>query len=611
MMSSAGTQFVDFTPFCDPALLYAIKNMTEIGQVLDWMHSLPETLPPSFPARWLPVFGEVLFHLDVADVVRMRRVCKSIYYASHTRALWAYLLRKSDPASLPPLPPVSEIGPLEQGVPASLSALAIERIVVRGASLRANFACPHPRPFRIWAQETFAYVQDVALLPGSDHLVAIQQDMTTKVSSMVLYKLDCAHDAEAMAAVPLSGQPVIGTLQAKYMTVNGVLGLTVACIQKIRDPTCGLVEYECRAAHLCPETMEQLATVYPPDSPRYLWLSETLPAACTSIAMPVPSRAPSRALTLGMIANTPCVAFARETGPCRNEIWIQSLEGGCGAMMQVAPTVVEDPQYANAEWRIRSLRILPEQQSVLAISHYVVPSLYDTMFAPIPLSHRIDVFPVSLPGVAHVAPSSSNPGARIHHLASSAHEVRVTDPALPVPAQNSIYAAAGLAHDTCAPIMDVFVHSILEKRTTDASAAPLPTVGPAVSHFPVLDANCLGITPDNVRILPGARNPLLYKVAQGKLDMLPVEADVAPGERMEGLHALRGDVTTVEVQGVVERLGWNGGDTTVGAVAWDDTVGRLVIAHPERTSFRVFDFAKIPKLDAHGDRWPLPVIRNA
>ncbi len=94
--------------------------------------------------------------------------------------------------------------------------------------------------------------------------------------------------------------------------------------------------------------MEKLATVYPPDSPRYLWLSETLPAACTSIAMPAPSRAPSRALTLGMIANTPCVAFARETGPCRNEIWIQSLEGGCGAMMQVAPTVVEDPQYANA-----------------------------------------------------------------------------------------------------------------------------------------------------------------------------------------------------------------------------------------------------------------------
>jgi hypothetical protein len=77
MMSSAGTQFVDFTPLCDPALLYAIKNMTEIGQVLDWMHSLPETLPPSFPARWLPVFGEVLFHLDVAGVVRMRRVCVS------------------------------------------------------------------------------------------------------------------------------------------------------------------------------------------------------------------------------------------------------------------------------------------------------------------------------------------------------------------------------------------------------------------------------------------------------------------------------------------------------------------------------------------------------
>lgn len=233
---------------------------------------------------------------------------------------------------------------------------------------------------------------------------------------------------------------------------------------------------------------------------------------------------------------------------------------------------------------------------MLAISHYVVPSLYDTMFAPIPLSHRIDVFPVSLPGVAHVAPSSSNPGARIHHLASSAHEVRVTDPALPVPPQNSIYAAAGLAHDTSAPIMDIFVHSIFEKRTTDASAVPLPTAGPAGSYTPELDAHCLGITPDNVRILPGARNPLLYKVAQGKLDMLPVEADVAPGERMEGLHALRGDVTTVEVQGVVERLGWNGGDTTVGAVAWDDTVGRLVIAHPERTSFKVFDFAKIPKL---------------
>lgn len=181
-------------------------------------------------------------------------MCKSIYYASHTRALWAYLLRKSDPASLPPLPPVSEIGPLEQGVPASLSALAIERIVVRGASLRANFACPHPRPFRIWAQETFAYVQDVALLPGSDHLVAIQQDMTTKVSSMVLYKLDCAHDAEAMVAVPLSGQPVIGTLQAKYMTVNGVLGLTVACIQKLRDPA-----WYARSLRRCPPHISLLS----------------------------------------------------------------------------------------------------------------------------------------------------------------------------------------------------------------------------------------------------------------------------------------------------------------------------------------------------------------
>ncbi|KAH9857405.1 hypothetical protein C2E23DRAFT_272237 [Lenzites betulinus] len=616
----------------NPYAHYAISATKEL--VPEWP-SLADAELVSWPAMLQPIFYEILFHLDVVEVIRMRRVCKFLYYMSHERALWAYLLRQADPSLLPPLAPVLETGPVLQGVPKSLSALAIERILVRAASLQANFARPSPRPLRVWAHETFARIVDMVLLPGSEHLVAVQEDVQTESYSIVLYKLDCHHDAEAMAAVPLSGRPVPGTLQAKYMTVGGVLGLTAVCIQKWAEVTVRKLDgmttsttmYECRATHMCLDTMEQLAAAYPPESLDHMWLSITLPVACKTLEMPPPSHSPLSAPTLGMLFGKPVVAFAQVTGTITNELYIQCLDGGQPHVMVIAPPA-DIRMNSYRQWRIKALRILEKQQSMLVVSQYISPGAY-TLPAE-PLAHRIDVFPIQpsgAPGPSHV--DTEDPGVLVHILDTFGRQVRCTDTPIPVAPEHSLYAASGIKQDNATPPVHVYVHARLQNSAHDPTTprflaqklACLPepvrswwTFDDTLGDFS-LDGYC-----SDMRILSGAgAGPaLLYKVSRESWRNPTPDAWAA--ERVLGVYVGRDGGATREVEGVVERLNWagpsrgrrgGGADEAgiVGALAWDDTTGRLIVAHPERTALKVFDFAKMAQLDSQGDRWPIPVAR--
>ncbi|KAI0364793.1 hypothetical protein BV20DRAFT_1056948 [Pilatotrama ljubarskyi] len=583
----------------------------------------------NFPATLEPMFYEVLFHLDVEHVIRMRRVCKFFYYVTHERALWAYLLRCADPEELPPRAPVSEIGPLHHGVPACLSALDTERILVRAASVRKNWAQRHPRPFRTWVHETFENVLDLCLLPGSEHLVTVQQDVKTRASYITLYKLDCHHDAEAMGAVPLAGRVVPGTLHANYMTVGGIPGLSVVCIQKfyevVEHPD-GTSEkvfmYSCRAVHICYDTMEKLAAAYVPGSLRYEELSASLPLSVTMITMPPPSVTPLSAPALGMLFDQPHVVFAREVGSASNELWFQCMEGGEPVALPVEPPEKIGPgKYI--DWRIQSLRILTRCHSVIAASQYIT-SAVPGVYAPYPIAYRLDMFPALVRRPPWTMPIAEDPGVSWHHISPSGQDVRMSDLGVPPPAHNSLYAAAGLQEDR-APPMHVFIHSPMEFMERDA---PLTGPNPDADQPPAqvltnLEASLqrsIGLSNEYpaaaYRILPGARRALLYKVASSGScdDHLRRSTEMDDVGKILSIHTVRSGVhpehSDIEVHGVVERIPWSDGDAAVGAIAWDDTIGRLVVANPERTSFKVFDFAKCAQLDARGNRWPIPLQRR-
>ncbi|KAI0638729.1 hypothetical protein C8Q77DRAFT_1069007 [Trametes polyzona] len=588
----------------------------------DWSTVL-DVLPVVYwPQLLQPVLYEVLFHLDVIDIIRFRRVCKFWYYVSHERALWAYLLRNADPTFLPPLPPLKEIKPLVDGVPANLNAADIERILVRAASLRANFARQHPRPLRVWAHETFARVHDLALLPGGQHLVAMQRDPKTDEYRMVLYELDQGrHGAEAMIALPLAGTPVVGTLQAKYLTVSGVPGITVTCIQTRKerrrnpDGTSSIVLlHQCRVAHLCMETMDKLACAYPPDSPQYIWLESTLPPACKWLSAPPPMHARLCAPTVGMLCNKPFLVFAKETGPKTNELWYQSLEGGEPEVHTVKPPIDRPSNYESADWRIRSIRTINDPPAVLVASQYILTSNGIEKFThPVPFGHRLDLFPLDRPKTVNYFDIEASPNIRIHNAHSRGYTIRMTDPVALPAREHSIYAAAGVEETRANSI--VHVYPPRPPHPPEDPENPHPRV-PLYSSAPEL-SNYDPWT----RILPATHYPLCYRVAPGPVNA-PADAfggaTAVARQRVLGVYALPEESWTQdappserayaqELEGVMKRLAAYGEETEVSALAWDGAVGRLVVAYAQGSSLQVFDFAKVPRLDLQGDRWPIPL----
>ncbi|KAI0692045.1 hypothetical protein BC835DRAFT_1278331 [Cytidiella melzeri] len=165
----------------------------------------------------------VFAHLNVQDILRLRRVSKLYYHLTHHTAIWKRLLRQAE-ILLPPLPPTSRHS-LQ-----NLTGLEAERLLTRAYSLDKIWRWRTPELYEKWGFDAYHHVAHMVLLPGSQYLVASVSDFTRQDWALVIYALDSRYNVISIAK---TGTVTKGyNLQAKYLTVNGEHGITISYVRR-------------------------------------------------------------------------------------------------------------------------------------------------------------------------------------------------------------------------------------------------------------------------------------------------------------------------------------------------------------------------------------------
>lgn len=197
-----------------------------------WLDSLPNDI----------LVDSIFIYLDVKEICRLRRVSlipnineicsqnfdanrqvsKLYYHLTHHTVIWKRLLHWSG-LPLPPLPPTSRHS-LQ-----NLTGLEAERLLTRAHSLDRIWRC-HTPLFDPWKFNAQHYIAHMVLLPGSQYLVATVSDFTRQDWSLVIYVLDSRWNVVPIARIATGTKGY--HLQAKYLTINGVHGITIAYVRR-------------------------------------------------------------------------------------------------------------------------------------------------------------------------------------------------------------------------------------------------------------------------------------------------------------------------------------------------------------------------------------------
>ncbi|KAI0762233.1 hypothetical protein C8Q74DRAFT_136674 [Fomes fomentarius] len=658
--------------------------------------------------RFIEVMDEVLSHLELEDLLRVRRVNKAIYFLSHTRVNWACQCYWSDPYDLPPRAPVTDPHSFVSNLHLSVSALDLERVAVRAASLRKVYARANPRPLATWSfNSDEGMISQIALLPGSEYFVAVVHHIYTVENvaqvwyKLVLYTMDTPSGARAVASTPIGErEPEKNTLEAKYMTVNGVVGISVAFVLRYSNPSLHsssavMIQadlhkpvdcYALCALHIALDPFQRLAGSAPrPGSPEYSSFAAAFTSPSTTISE-VPQDAVLSKPAIGTLYGAPYVVSSW-CADGENHIVFKNLEGGHPSFLKIlrSPNAKSRQNYV-----IKALRIIPGADAILAVRGYTpTPGGYE--------SHVKSIYPgVPCAWDEEVRIETHEPDQPIPEdllfPAGRWTEVHITDPVLPQPSQHSWYALTGIergprtrlpplhilarsfgdnsnslhhfvritSYPRLRPVPDVDMdmvdmdwsdlmratHPTADTRSLQSGCSgvtappPIDLPKPNLSSYDCAPAPIPGFPvgaperwtyadswPDkfavpapgwmNYRILPGAHRPLICAIEASEEDphsifhlksIYPYRDDLETP--LFGKRKLRGcsDIPTIfeeRVQGVVETLVQEYGDSRVRTIAWDDSIGRLIVVHPACTSPCVFDFAAAPALDELGRCKPL------
>lgn len=155
------------------------------------------------------------------DVLTLLQLNKRLYNLTHHAIVWKRLLYRTD-LPLPPLPPTSRHNLR------GLSSTEAERLLVRAYSLDKIWT-QTPAALDEWSFESWYHVAEMKLLPGSQYLVASVSDASRTDWSVVLYVMDSRYGVLPIAKKDTKTKAY--NLQAKYMKVGGVVGVTVAYVR--------------------------------------------------------------------------------------------------------------------------------------------------------------------------------------------------------------------------------------------------------------------------------------------------------------------------------------------------------------------------------------------
>ncbi|KAI0086203.1 hypothetical protein BDY19DRAFT_961855 [Irpex rosettiformis] len=575
----------------------------------------------------------IFIYLDIKDILRLRRVSKLYYHLTHHTVVWKRLLRWSE-LPLPPLPPTSRHS-LQ-----NLTGLEAERLLTRAHSLDKIWCWRKPNLFDSWKFNAHHYVAHMVLLPGSQYLVATVSDFTRKDWSLVVYSLDSRWNVIPIARIPTTTKGY--NLQAKYLTINGVHGITIAYVRRDwrrrRDGKRGInvseysgehnidapypLKHECIAYHVPLTALEDLCDArFVPGSRAFIEHARKLPPPFTRVAR-IRTSKPLGTLSLDDFVGQPHLTLIKYS----NEIIFKPLNGGPTSVLNLIPY----PDFTHDPHRIKAVRPLPQQQQILIVREITVPPGRN----PFPITAiELQDIPVNKTDDDMVFERSTDDSVFLYD--DQFTDIYISEHRTPNWVDESVNASLQPSSQAYRPLpVSVFCKTVLpsigllritfypQRWDSAYFTMPDPALQLPLTHqyrytlmycspvrFVECHANC------QYRILPGSQRTLLYTVPWDDItDTPPVlgffryHDKELFADQPEDLE--EANLETDTMRRPIWKLPFNYEKTRFSCLAWDETVGRICFARPDSTELWVMDFSKRPKEDFLGRRMPVPVEQD-
>ncbi|KAI0641292.1 hypothetical protein C8Q79DRAFT_989779 [Trametes meyenii] len=589
----------------------------------------------------------IMSYLDVVDIIRLRQASKLYYELTHHGALWKRLLRTAD-IPLPPLPPTS------RHTPKHMTGLEAERIMCRAYSLNRNWNSTRPRCLHEWFFPAYHRVLEMTLLPGGRYLVASVCDSHAQRYSLIVYAIDTFGRSRPIAKTETTTKAY--SIRAKYVTLKGRKSVAIAYLRREYhhkrdkrraergelpdvseystyhelDPEIGL-RYECVAIHARLSDLEMLTDMSYDTGP------EEFMEAASRLAPPfenlvcVRSR-PEHPLMCPDIEEMFDSAYLAVV-KCPGDVVFKRLDGGPSATLTCLPVVI----HAESKHTIKAIRLLPQESSVFVVREIATPRTPEQR-CPIYAFETYTAIPAG-PNKTSIANDAD--ACMLAHDIGTLAQVYVADPNTPPRDDSSIVGilrnSASRVEPPPPPPICVYGRRVddegfvvvrffaeryvLEFPPTPPSAGsiiqtpPRPARREVVYRYP-LSYNDLFEKESHLnehnRIIPGVVRPLLCYYPWDDITDAPPVLEVRPFIDRGMLRPM-----FVENRVAVPELGmrrlasfeppwpWQGKRAV--AFAWDETIGRLVMAEPDTDELCVYEFAHAPRQGPDRRRLPLPL----
>ncbi|OBZ77473.1 hypothetical protein A0H81_02707 [Grifola frondosa] len=577
------------------------------------------------------IVDQIFRYLDVEDIIRMRQVSSLYYNLTHHPIVWKRLLRRTN-VPLPPIPPTSR-----HSYP-RLSGLEAERLLIRAMSLEKNWRRIRPKPLSTWSFNAHHNVLAMTLLPGGHHLVASVADKKRYHYSLMVFIMDDHGSAKPVAKTCTITKAY--SLQAKYVTIRGQRGIAISYIRREFinrrdvdrniniaeysdfheiDPQVPL-KYECTALHFSLDAVQALEdSPFPPGSREFIEEAQKYPPPFRNLVK-ISSRRQLECPVIEEAFGSPYLAVVRRP----DSIMLKNLAGGAVSTLKCLP----DAFYPDSSHVIKSMRILPGMNQVLVVRHIdIARRLYHrTLYT----FEHYDI----VPSGKILRETSLVPVSSMECLEDSLWtHTYISDPCFLPREDDSVLPTLrkNYAEPPQPPPINVLAirtHDDGLVRTTFfpervVRALP-PTPSGSASHTGVLPQSrvtyqyplenhtrvmhCNAPLNTEFRILPGSVRPLLYTIPWDDTTAAPRVLSMHPYRDWEALPdeiPIPREVLPKhkgQFDGVLSAPNW-----PVEAFAWDEHIGRLCVSVEGVSTIQVYDFARAPRLDAKGQRMPVPL----
>ncbi|TRM61636.1 hypothetical protein BD626DRAFT_405584 [Schizophyllum amplum] len=192
--------------------------------LLSWGGRKPSANLTSIP---FDIFIEFIFqHLNIQDIIRLRRVSKWFFHLTHEPSIWRRFLPELN-LLVPPIRPSVRYLSLAGRHEA-------EHAVTRAVSLADNWTRPAPRVYAHTTVDTAHYVpSETALLPGGKFMLAAMNDASRRRANISIFGMDHPRNGHVMLGrIDLGIQADAYGLVARYAPWKGKMGIVLAYQQR-------------------------------------------------------------------------------------------------------------------------------------------------------------------------------------------------------------------------------------------------------------------------------------------------------------------------------------------------------------------------------------------